>query len=351
MTNPLDPNFNPGGFEDRIDNRDFMFDEVGGATADIFDWNLGVDVEDSLPQKLVVKDQNGSYSCGGQAWAYYAEVLEALVTGTYEPRSAKFLYSQTYVPNGGSRGRDNADIFVNQGVCREALLSSYENGNSPSEAFITRSQDIEDADRMDAKLSRASAYAQTGTDIDSIALAIKMNHGVVLGVDGENNGTWNSEFPVPPNTIVWRHWIFAIGAKIINGKKHIKVINSWGTAAGKEGRQWLSEDYFKEHVFSGWTHVFAPLVVPPAFHHNFQTNMNFNDKNSEVVALQTALRLDGTFPSTVDSTGLYGDITRRAVLAFQLKYQIILSPLDSNNGKIAGPRTRAKLNSIFNSSN
>lgn len=348
MSNPNVNDFNPGGIVDRVDNRDFMYDEVGGVPMNQFDWQAGFDVEVELGRKLVVKDQASSFSCGGQAWSYYAETLEALSTKTYEPRSAKFLYSQTCVPGGGSRGRDNADIFVNQGVCKESVLSSYDNGQPPSEAFMQRSVDITTAARMDAKLSRASAYAQTGSDIDSVATAIQQNHGVILGIDGQNNGTWSSEFPKPPTVTAWRHWVFACGAKLIDGVKYIKIINSWGTDVGDKGVQWLGADYFTSHIFSGWTHVFAPLN-PPFLTHEFKVIMNFGDNNTEVSALQSALRLDGEFPISVASTGVYGDITRAAVLAFQLKNGIVSLPAESNNGKIVGPKTLARLNLEFNS--
>lgn len=345
------PDFNPGGCEDRVDNRDFQWEELGGASPSGFDWTTGFDVEEELQKQipgmqLVVKNQGGSFSCGGQAWAYYAEILEALATGTYEPRSAKYLYSQTCVPDGGSRGRDNADIFVNQGDCREATLTSYQNGVVPSEQFMQRSGDITDAARQDAKLSRASAYAQTGTDIESVATAIQKNHGVVLGVYGQNNGSWQTEFPQPITVKVWGHWIFACGAKMINGKKHIKVINSWGGHAGNNGRQWLSEDYFRNGVFSGWTHVLQ-VITAPVFKHDFQINMTFGDNNDEVKALQTALKIDGVFPITIPESGFYGNITRQAVLAFQMKYKVIMSPPESSEGRSCGPKTRAQLNILF----
>jgi hypothetical protein len=356
MSNPNLKNFSPGGIVDRIDHRDYLYEEVAGGISQ-FDWNKGFDVEEELATrlnipnfKLTVKDQGNSYSCGGMAWGYLAEVLEALSTGTYEPRSAKYMYSQTYVPGGGSRGRDNADIFVNQGVAREDVLTSYQNFSPPSEAFMERSQDITDLARTDAKLSKASAYAQVGTSIEAVAIAIQKNHGVVLGVEGQNNQTWQSEFPKPPKTVEWRHWVYACGAKMIDGKKHVKIINSWGLGVGVNGVQWLGEDYFKNNVFSGWTHVISP-PPPTAFTHNFLTNLNFGDNNAEVQALQNALKIDGTFPQTVPPSGFYGQITAKAVLDFQFKYKIILSGLDSNYGKICGPKTRAKINSIFNSNN
>lgn len=357
MTDPNRLNFNPGGIVDRPDNRDFKYEEVAGVAL-AFDWTKGYDIEEELSKalkvsnfKLAVKDQNGSFSCGGQAWAYLAEVLEALSTGTYEPRSAKYIYAQTWAPGGGSRGRDNADIFVKQGVAKESVLTSYDNGQPPQEGFMQKSSDITDIARQDAKLSKASVYAETNLDIESIAIAIRDNHGIVLGIDGQNNGTWISEFPKPPTLTEWRHWIYAGKAKMRNGKKHIGFLNSWGASIGDKGWQWIPIEYFTtSHIFSSWAHIFASMN-PPLFSHNFKTTINFGDNNLEVQYLQTALRFDGEFPSNVGSTGLYGDITRKAVLAFQQKYKIISSPLDSDNGKICGPKTRAKLNALFDVSN
>ncbi len=358
MSDPNSPNFNPGGYVDRVDSRDFQLDEIVAGAAP-FDWSVGHDVIEDLRVALVdptftlpVKDQNGSYSCGGQAWAYLAEVLEALNTGTFEERSAKFIYAQTYVPGGGSRGRDNGDIYIKQGVARESVLSSYEDGQPPKEPFMERGQDITDLVRLDAHADLSSAYAQTGTDIDAVATAIRNFSGVVLGIGAMNNGTWGTAFPKPPTKIEWRHWVFACRAKMINGVKHIGFINSWGTAVGEQGWQWLSEPYFntvvngEKAVFSGWTHVFNFTPPPIVFHHVFATNIKFGDANEEVKNLQTALQLDGEFPPTVPTTGLYGDITRRAVLAFRVKYHIDSSsdPL----GRSVGPLTRLKLNQLYN---
>ncbi len=340
-------NFNPGGYMDRIDTRDYMFDEIAGAVVQPFIWEVGWDIEVDLgvrlnkPKfKLPVKDQGPSFSCGGQSWASYAGVLEAVSTGTFEERSAKFLYSQTYVPGGGSRGRDNADIFVNQGTSKETTLSSYQNGNAPSEAFITRSQDITDAVRTDAKLSKALAYAQTGTDIDSIAVAIRDNSGVIIGLDGSNNGTWASTFPQSPAVVQWRHWVYALKAKLINKVKHVGILNSWGKDVGEEGIQWLSESYFKKNVWSGWTHVFKSLPIVD-FAHIFDIDMRLGDKGEEIIALQKVLQMKGFFPEGVPTTGLYGSITQRAVKAFQVANGIL-----NTSGNIVGPATRLKLNVV-----
>lgn len=344
MSDPTQPNFDPGGIRDRVDNRDFLYSEVGFGT-ETFDWNTPYDVETELNIKLPVKNQGQSFSCGGQAWSTYIGILEALATQTFEERSAKFVYSQVYVPGGGARGRDCADVCVNQGVAREAALSSYQNGQIPSETFMERSGDITTEVRQDATSSKLLSYAQVGNNINDIARAMKLNHGLVLGITGSNNGTWNSEFPKPPipGDATWNHWIYFGKAKMINGVKNIACLNSWGDKIGNKGWQWISEAYMP-YVFSAWTHVFGVTPVS-GFHHTFTFDLDSGMSGAEVKHLQTALQLDGTFPASVPPTGFFGQITVQAVKDFQKKYNIANMGV-TGFGRV-GPKTRAKLNQLF----
>ncbi len=341
MSDPTKPNFNPGGIQDRVDLRDYDIKEIAGAALP-FDWNVPFDIEASLPDKIPVKDQDGSYSCGGQAWSYLATVLEALATGTLEERSAKYIYAQTYQQGGGSTGRDNANIFAMQGVARETFTPSYENGLPPHETFMTRGQDVTAEARVNALLDRSYPYAQVTGGIDAIAQAIRDHGGVILGIDGQDNGTWLSAFPKPPTAIVWRHWVYAGKAKMINGIKHIGFLNSWGSAVGENGWQWLSEDWFTSgHVWSAWTHVFFnPAPLPSPFKHTFNIDIEYGNQNKEVTALQTALQLEGFFPANIVPSTYFGLITRAAVVKYQVKNGI--NPV----GRV-GPITRAALNKKY----
>lgn len=351
--------FNPGGLKDRFDNRDYHWTEVGFGSLP-FNWSTVFDIEEeiskvmSIPSfKLTVKDQGGSGSCGGQAWAYLAEVLEAINTKTYEPRSAKYVYSQTYVPQGGSYGRDNADIFIKQGVSEESKLTSYENSQPPFEAFMRKSEDITYDIRENAKLSMSSSYVQTGIDINTVAQAIRDTGGVILGISGSNNGTWGSTMPIPPvaGDAIWRHWIYAGKVKTINGKKYIGCFNSWGNNVGDAGWQWISEDYFAspDAIFSGWTHVYStntPIVTP--FKHTFVKQLDYGMTDPEVMWLQKALTLEGFFPKTVIPTNYFGNITKQSLQSFQIKYNIVSSGIPSTTGfGRVGPKTISKLNQLY----
>lgn len=344
MSDPTAFGFNPGGLKDRVDDRDFQYSEVGFGTPP-FDWVKGYDIEQEIG-KLPVKDQNGSFSCGGQAWATYAAALEAAFTGSLEERSAKFIYAQTYQAEGGSTGRDNAEIFKSQGAARETVLSSY----PATEVNLTRGQDITAAMRNDASFDKSASYSQVKPDsIDDIARAIRDNYGVVIGITGQNNGTWTSAFPKAPTTAkgLWNHWVYAGREKLINGVKHIGILNSWGPSVGVNGWQWIEAPYFlatvnqMKMVWSCWTHTYSHPVVQP-FTHNFTTDMKYGDSGPEITALQSALKIENTFPQNVPTRGYFGGVSLDSVIKFQLKYGIKPSV------GYVGILTRTKLNEFYN---
>lgn len=238
-----------GAVRDSYDIRTYQYAPRG-----VFDWSTGFDIEEVIGTKLVPKDQNGSSSCGGQAWAYYGEVLEAIATGTYEPRSARWVYAPVRAPGGGSMGKELSAFVVKNGFALEADCTSYDNGKPPSEHFMTQVPVLSKEAKERAEVSKALSYVQVKADIDILAQALQDNNGVCIALYGQDNGTWRTEYPLPPNKQVWAHWVYVGKAKMIKGKKHLGIINSWGKKAGKNGWQWISEDYFVNgNVWYGWT--------------------------------------------------------------------------------------------------
>lgn len=345
MENKLvEDKFGTGGIPDSYDSRDLQYKDIAGAPIP-FDWNEGFDIEIKLGLKIPIKNQGSSYSCGGQAWSYLAEILEAISTKTFEERSAKYIYAQTFVPGGGSAGRDNANIFIKQGVATEKILTSKPN----TEGFLTSSIDITPTIREDAKSDLSLSYAQTGTNIETIAMAMRDNGGVILGIDGSNNGTWLSAFPKPPIEVEWKHWVYAGKAKLINGIKHIGILNSWGDTVGEKGWQWLAEGYFSTgttgHVWGGWTHILKEIPVKPVMRH-FDVDLYYLSSGDEINRLQRFLGQLGYF--TTEPTGYFGNLTRQAVFNFQKDY-IKLTPWEYlvRRGNLVGPKTRTALNAII----
>lgn len=345
-----------GAIRDAVDERDHDFAEIAAALPE-FDWDKGYDVESDLAAilglpgfALDVDDQNGSFSCGGQAWAKYGGVKEALATKSYEKRSSKFIYSQTAVPQGGSAGRDNCKLVIDQGWATEALCPSYEDGRPPTEAFMRRKEDIGPDAFLSARGSAALSYANTPASINLVAQAVANFGGLVLGIEGSNNGTWTGAAPIPPSKSEWAHWIYAGKAAYYQGKRAIKILNSWGRGIGEAGWQWITEDYFDSgFVWPSWTLVFRGEQPDVNYKHRFEKDLVFGQiNNPEVVALQKCLKARGFFPATMPETGNYYENTRKAVAAFQRYYKVAPpAELDAVNGRRVGQKTRAQLNALF----
>jgi len=307
-----------GALESTYDLRDYWYEPTDKGA---FDWEKGFDIEDKVG-KIVVKDQNGSGSCGGQAWGYYGQVLDP----DHEEKSARFIYSQTFAPGGGSAGRTNCELVISKGWGDEKLVSSYENNLPPSEEFMTKKEDIPPAAFTDALKDRGLSYANVVNSIEDIAIAIRENKGCIIGIAGKNNGTWRTKFPKPGISLVdsWNHWIYAGKAVTIGGKKYIGFINSWGEDVGDNGWQYVGEDYIKKDwVWSVWTMVYNfPLF-------KFTKLLKFGMINSEVKELQKRLG--------VIQTGFFGSLTKKAVTNYQLSHKL-------KGDGVVGPITRAILN-------
>lgn len=243
--------YGKGALESGYDLRDFWYEpaDKGG-----FDWEKGYDIEKVLGRKIVTKDQGSSGSCGGQAWGYLGEVLEMIVSGSYEPRSARWIYAHTHVPTGGSNGRVNCGFVRKNGWVKEEHATSYNKKGRPlSEDEYRVIPTLSQEAKEDAEVSKPLPYMGVRANIEIMAQAIADNHGIVIVVNGQDNGTWRTEFPKPPKEKEWGHFLYAGKAKMIDGKKYIGVKNSWGDKTGKQGWQWIGEDYFASgHVREGW---------------------------------------------------------------------------------------------------
>lgn len=302
-----------GGIPSSKDNRDYKYsNNIGGASIP-FDWQKGFDIE-SIVGKLPVKDQEASFSCGGQAWA---SLSYALNHSSKEEKSAKYIYCQTHVGTGGSSGRDNSNICKNQGVSTEVLCPSH----PATESFMTTNDRTPQA-IANAKTNKENWYASVNHNIEDVAQAIRDNGGVVLGVYGKNNGTWLSKFPQPPIGTyqdLWAHWLYAGKAVTINGKKYIGFLNSWGTDVGENGWQYIGEEYFNAQwgMFEIWTMTYDSQVVPPV---NMPT-LKLGSKGDAVKTLQTLLKAQNSPVGVID--GIFGVMTQRAVINFQLSHSLV----------------------------
>lgn len=295
-----------GGITSTPDERDYQYSDIASASAP-FDWSVGYDIEEKIG-KLPVKDQGQTSACGGFAWASLSYVLDQT---NREEKSEKFIYAHTHAPGGGSAGRTNCVLCATKGVSSKALCPLP---NPLIEAEIERTDDITPEAYADALTNKEKSYLAVSCIIDAIAQALRDNSGVVIGLSGQNNGTWLSAYPLPPvSSDVWRHWLFVGKTRLINGKKYIGFLNSWGEAVGEKGWQFISEDYFtNNYIWEAWTMAYDAQIAQKFV---FTQLLKLGSTGLDVKMLQIKLG--------ITSDGIFGKHTKQAVINFQLSHGLV----------------------------
>jgi hypothetical protein len=287
--------FYTGALPDPVDKRDYSYDELVAAKAPVtIDWEKGFDIRDVLGSDIEIKDQGSSSSCVGQGWSYYEWVLQVIelmkkykVTfdqlknlhpADVDQVSAKAVYSQIALKDGGAHIRSGANLIVDWGALFEAQVPSYKDGKTPDEAFMKdKSWKTAKMDDL-AKALKGKEYRtiMASRNMDLYAQAILENLGVVGGVCGTNGSGWNTERPKPPapNTDpqkIWGHCLYFGAFGQDKYGKYIATPNSWGERSWNKNYKWkkgdqpgagwqkLYIDYFEGgNNFNPWTYVDVP---------------------------------------------------------------------------------------------
>jgi len=252
--------FGTGAFQDPLDTKDRQYDGIVFGAAP-FDWAKGYDIEKVINTTIPIKHQNGSSACVGEAWAYYIAVLNAIETGVYAEISAKAVYSQIALPSGGAYIREGGKLVVNWGAVLELLISSYENGKPPSEIFMKElGWKIAKIDEIAKKLSAKEFRMIQDITMEIVAQGIRDNYGVVGGVQGANNGTWNTLEPKPGDKD-WGHALFLGKAGIDEKGKFIATPNSWGDNFKGEWQKLRAEWFTSGYMFNPWLLLDKPNSI------------------------------------------------------------------------------------------
>lgn len=304
--------------------KDFTHEEL--ALAISLKWGRGLENAPNYSQR----DQDGSGSCVGQATAKAEEVLKKYIA------SAHPIYARRKnFPSPGMWLQDAGEILKKQGTTSELLDPSQKMDEGQMNLSV-----VVDTPNKEPFYITVTNFK----NIDEIATAIEIYGHCIVSVGIGANGEW-TEKPVYNGTepvsyhAICATWYFTDE----NGKKCLRIDESWGI--DNPGHRILTEEYWK--VRGTGAMYFIPDDGKP--HYKFSTPLVFGFMvNNDVKWLQEILKYEGLFPKSILSTGNYLQITAKAVLAFQKKYQVAPnSELDPLQGRRVGSKTIAKLNELY----
>ena len=309
-------------------------------------------------RKFPIFDQNGSGSCVAQSAAKMLGINYFINEGSYVHFSATHIYQQrSNRPGGGMIGVEALHI-AGRGVTLEDLAPSQNLTDAKMDGYKIAPYKVKVGEVFSISAEPVVLPVQ---DIDVIASVIQRTKKGVMVWFYFTRDEWKTEPVVKtknlsltgPRTV--RHSVTAVDFFLKNGKKYLVIEDSWGPEHGKGGRRIISEDFFEtRNWFNGYLMNFKFIeggdVTKPRY--TFTKNLNYGDSPEkplpDVIALQDILKFEGLFPANINSTGYYGSVTARAVLAFQRKYKVASeAELNALQGKVVGPKTREALNQLY----
>lgn len=232
-----------------------------------FNWTLGFDVEKKTGP-ITRKNQGSNDSCGGQAGSYFLEVQRRLQGLTEVECSAKSVYAPIAYPGGGTTVKDLETQVGARGANLESQVPSYDTQGNPLSEYLMEDSSWQTPTFIADAAKRAGYLpVSVSIDMDSIAWAIQTYGGVIWEIQGQNNGTWLSSYPVPPSkqnpNEIWAHFMCGKSATQVDGVNQLGFFESYGPDIGDGGLQYFRQDYLDSgYIVDVFTFVPAAQIEP-----------------------------------------------------------------------------------------
>jgi hypothetical protein len=306
-------------------------------------------------RKFPIFNQDGSGSCVAQTLAKLLGILYWLKNGDYIHFSATHIYQRrANKPQSGMWGV-NAFEIAQQGVTLEELVPSQNMTDAEMDAvkIPQYKQDVGSVFKI------GNYVLLPPRDIDTIASTIqKTGKGVMVWfyfkLDEWTNVPAIKYAGLPQSgTDIARHSVTAVDFTLYEGERALIIEDSWGSQYGIAGQRIIKESFYKtRNLFAAYPITFkfdeptAPVTPKPQY--TFAKTLAFGITDPDVKALQDILKYEGLFPINTESTGYYGAITAKGVLAWQKAHQVAPdAELEALAGKSVGAKTIAKLNELY----
>lgn len=329
-------------------DRDYRFEELV-AKINPIEWK---EKSQGEWRKFPIFNQNGSGSCVAQTMAKLMGILYWLKNQSYVHFSAADIYQKrSNRPQAGMSGIEAFDI-ARKGATLEDLVPSQNMTDAQMDGII-----IPEYKEKVGEIFKIGNYLSVPIqDIDAIASIIQTTKKGVMVWFYFKIDEWTDtpQIKYPGLTVQTgeRHSVTAVDFTLYNGQKALVIDDSWGSLYGKAGQRVITEEFFRiRNWFAAYPMNFAFDGVAEKPEYTFSKDLKLGDINNDVKALQNILKYEGMFPTNTDSTGKYGPVTAKGVMAFQTKYKVASgAEIASIQGRSVGPKTREKLNQLYGNS-
>ncbi len=313
---------------------------------------------DTEPSKWKIwprRDQGMSNTCVFQARAKAAGILREKATGEFVEYSASDYNKRSNKPNPGALPVEAFDFWKSQGIGLEVLEPSQRMTDEEVEAVSQSPYEIEVA-----KISKVENYvALTGFNFDMVIATLHATQKPIpLGFFGTVK-EWNQDIPkiidasLKLENAKVRHQVCATpNYGIYQGKEGFTIEDSWGTTGiNGKGVRWITRDFFERRnyipglyptAFKSYTDIGVQPTKPKVF---LSIDLEFGMRHPDVRSLQEVYKYEGLFPANHPGSDLFHNVTLDCTKKFQVRYGLA-SPGDGGYGRV-GPKTRAKINSLF----
>jgi len=303
------------------------------ASATLVDWK---EIDPENIRVFGTQDQGRKSDCVAESRRKIKRILFKVNKGLNLDFSAVAFYRQrSNYPGEGMIAADAIDIDRTFGMTLDALVPSdqiyYE-----SEANALKPESYNNDIAKVFRTSSADIKFNAG-DLETPAGTIQKTRKGVMMWFYFTAEEWSREVPVIINktlnvysSAALRHSVVGVEPALYKGKKGVWIDDS--AHFGGLARRFITEEFYQARNF--WASYPISFQFEPA-----QSARPFYILG-DTKTLQDCLKFEGVFPLNVDSTGVYGSITKQAVKDFQKKYGL------EQVGTV-GPLTSAKLKELY----
>ena len=285
--------------------------------------------------KGVVRDQDGSSSCVGQASAKALEMLLADIYSAHPTYRRRKNFSEK-----GMWLADAGDILKKEGTTTEK--------EDPSQKMNETQMNVSVFVNTPTKISKYVFVDPR--DIEVIAQVVRDNKHCVLTFES-NFQEWTDVPEYLGTPIKWGHCVCATDYTLYNGEKALIVDESWGVGVTQfNAQRVITESFLRARCTGAMYFIIDTTISPYKPAYEFKQDLVFGmRRNPEVIILQQALAYYGYFPTDEQyHTGNYFQMTANAVLKWQSANNVAsLSELQMLGGKRFGVKSRAKMNLLL----